>query len=148
THAPNASSSNSTGLAPDWLSPSIAVSTPPAFTPVNLNPLFQLNFTVRSLIRVSLLWPRFAKEPWLYFVIISFRQCKESSQPSLLRVIPHQPFGDAAWLISAFTLDRDVPGQLLAARNRFDRLQGDARPNLRSGGNRRRKTDFVQPVVD
>src|SRR5215470_7618631 len=51
THAPNASSSNSTGLAPDCLSPSIAVSSPPAFTPVNFNPSFQFSFTVRSLIQ-------------------------------------------------------------------------------------------------
>src|SRR5215813_12338447 len=51
THAPNASSSNSTGLAADCLSPSIAVSSPPAFTPVNFNPLFQFSFTIRSLIQ-------------------------------------------------------------------------------------------------
>src|SRR5262245_8444496 len=64
------------------------------------------------------------------------------------RVMPHQPFGDAAGLVSALALDRDVPNQLLSLRDLFQRLQDGPRPNLRSGGNRRRETDFVQPVVD
>jgi hypothetical protein len=72
---------------------------------------------------------------------------KEHSDSSLC-VIPHQPFGDAAGLITAFALDRDGPSQLPALRDIFERLQGDARANLRSGWNRRWEADFVQPVID
>src|SRR5688572_13434889 len=64
------SSSSSAGLAPDCLSASIAVSIPPAFTPVNLDPPFQFNFTARSFIRFS---------PLLYMGVMSMATAPEGS---------------------------------------------------------------------
>src|SRR5215471_6342716 len=125
-HAPNASSSNSTGLAPDCLLPSITVSIPPSFTPVNLNPPSHFSFAVRSLIRFPLIFAIYRS----------------------LCVVSHQPFGDAAGLVRALALDRDVPNQLPAVGDLFESLQDGARPNLRSGGDRRWEADFVQSVVD
>ena len=68
--------------------------------------------------------------------------------PSLMRIVPDEPFGDAAGFRGALALDRDAPRHLTASVDRFDRDGSETSTDARFRWQRRHEAHAIDAVVD